>query len=117
MAVLTGLPRRLVEQNLITSQQAQQVLDKSRHDTTSFVTAAAAAGQVKAPPVALQASEEFGVPLLDLTAFGFEVMPKELINRELIEKHRVLPLFQRVIRLYIAQSDPSAMLAIDEIKF
>ncbi len=117
MAVLTGLPRRLVEQNLITSQQAQQVLDKSRQDKTSFVTAAVASGQVKARPVALLASEEFGVPLLDLTAFDFEVMPKELVSRELIEKHRVLPLFQRGNRLYIAQSDPSAMLAIDEIKF
>ena len=117
MAVLTGLPRRLVEQNLITSQQAQQVLDKSRQDKTSFVTAAVASGQVKARPVALLASEEFGVPLLDLAAFDFEVMPKELVSRELIEKHRVLPLFQRGNRLYIAQSDPSAMLAIDEIKF
>ena len=117
MAVLTGLPRRLVEQNLITSQQAQQVLDKSRQDKTSFVTAAVASGQVKARPVALLASEEFGVPLLDLAAFDFEVMPKELVSRELIEKHSVLPLFQRGNRLYIAQSDPSAMLAIDEIKF
>lgn len=117
MAVLTGLPRRLVEQNLLTSQQAQQILDKSRQDKTGFVAAAVASGHIKARPIALLASEEFGLPVLDMTAFDFELMPKELVNRDLIEKHRVLPLFQRGNRLYVAQSDPSAMLAIDEIKF
>ncbi len=117
MAVLTGLPRRLVEQNLLTSQQAQQILDKSRQDKSSFVAAAVASGHIKARPTALLASEEFGLPVLDLASFDFELMPKEVVSRELIEKHRVLPLFQRGNRLYVAQSDPSAMLAIDEIKF
>ena len=117
MAVLTGLPRRLVEQNLLTSQQAQQILDKSRQDKQGFVASAVSSGYIKARTVALLASEEFGLPFLDLAAFDFELMPKELVSRDLIEKHRVLPLFQRGNRLYVAQSDPSAMLAIDEIKF
>ncbi|MCA6065508.1 GspE/PulE/PilB domain-containing protein, partial [Thalassolituus marinus] len=63
---------------------------------------------MKARAVALLASEEFGLPVLDLAAFDFELMPRELVANDLIEKHRVLPLFQRGNRLYIAQSDPSA---------
>lgn len=117
MAVLTGLPRRLVEQNLINSQQAQEILTKSRQDRTSFVTTAVATGQVKARAIALLASDEFGLPVLDLHAFDIELSPLDIVKKDLVEKHRVLPLFQRGNRLYVAQSDPSAMLAIDEIKF
>ncbi|WP_430461704.1 type IV-A pilus assembly ATPase PilB [Thalassolituus sp. LLYu03] len=117
MAVLTGLPRRLVEQNLISVQQAQDILAKARQDKSSFVSAAVSSGQIKARAIALLASEEFGLPLLDLHSFDMELIPADVVKRDLVEKHRVLPLFQRGNRLHIAQSDPSAMLALDEIKF
>ena len=117
MAALTGLPRRIVEQNLITAQQAQEIIEKARADRSSFVSAAVAAGKVKSRDIATLASEEFGLPIIDLAAFDFELMPQEVVSRDLIEKHRVLPLFQRGNRLFVAQSDPSAMMAIDEIKF
>lgn len=117
MAMLTGLPRRIVEQQLLSQEQAEEILAKARKEKHSFVQEAVASGQVKARAVALLASEEFGLPVLDLAAFDFELMPRELVANDLIEKHRVLPLFQRGNRLYIAQSDPSAILAVDEIKF
>ncbi len=117
MAILTGLPKRIVEQNLITAQQAQEVLDKARQDKVSFVSALVTSGHINAKALAVLASEEFGLPLMNLSAFDFELMPADLVNKDLIEKHRVLPLFQRGNRLFVAQSDPSAMMAIDEIKF
>ena len=117
MSAISGLPKRLVEQNLISQEQAAQIVETSRKEKLSFVSAAVKSGFIKARPVAVLASEEFGLPLLDLAAFDFELAPQELVSQHLIEKHRVLPLFSRGTRLYIAQSDPSAMLAIDEIKF
>ena len=117
MPSLTGIPRRLVEQQLLDNDQAEQILDTSRKEHISFVAAAVRSGLIKAKPIAAMASEEFGLPLLDLSSFDFEVAPQELVSQELIEKHRVLPLFSRGTRLFIAQSDPSAILAIDEIKF
>ena len=117
MAALSGLPRRLVEQNIISPQQAQEIFAKAKEDKTHFVAAAVALGKVKPRVLALMASEEFGIPFLDLTAFDIELMPEDAVNKDLIEKHRVLPLFKRGNRLYIAQSDPSAVTAIDEIKF
>lgn len=117
MVALSGLPRRLVEQNIISAEQAQEIFKKAKEDKTHFVGAAVAMGKVKPRVLALMASEEFGIPFLDLTAFENELMPQDIVNKELIEKHRVLPLFKRGNRLYIAQSDPSAVTAIDEIKF
>jgi len=117
MSVLTGLPRRLVEQGLITSADAESILKKSRTDHVSFVSIAVSSKSIKARDVANLASEEFGLPLLDLSSFDLELLPKELVSPSLIEKHRILPLFARGNRLFIAQSDPSQMMAIDEIKF
>ncbi|MDF1639573.1 type IV-A pilus assembly ATPase PilB, partial [Thalassolituus oleivorans] len=117
MALLTGLPRRLVEQQLLNQAQAEEILASCKKEKQSFVTLAVAKKLVKAKELAVLASEEFGLPLLDLAAFDGELMPKELVSSELIDKHRVLPLFVRGNRLFVAQSDPSQMVAIDEIKF
>lgn len=117
MATLSGLPKRLIEQNFISQSQASEILESATRDKISFVNAAVKSGYVKSIPIATLASEEFGLPLLDLNSFDFDLTPQELVSKELIEKHRVLPLFTRGTRLFIAQSDPSAILAIDEIKF
>lgn len=117
MAVLTGLPRRLVEQNLLEEKIAHDLIAKAKQDKISFVAAAVQSGKVKSRAVAMLAAEEFGLPVLDLSAFDAELIPQDAISRELIEKHRIMPLFLRGNRLFIAQSDPSAILAVDEVKF
>lgn len=117
MAVLTGIPRRLVEQNLLSSEQAQELLEKAKEQKTSFITAASQSNLVNGGVLAVMAGEEFGVPVMDLDAFDPELIPQDLVSTELIEKHRVLPLFKRGNRLFIAQVDPSQIQPIDEIKF
>jgi type IV pilus assembly protein PilB len=117
MAALTGLPRRLVEQGLIQQVQAEEILNKAKSERRSFVTLAVSENTASARDIAKLASEEFGLPLLDLSSFDLELIPKELVSPSLVEKHRILPLFARGNRLFIAQSDPSIMVAIDEIKF
>ena len=54
---------------------------------------------------------------MDLAAFDTELLAKDIVSSDLVEKHRVLPLLKRGNRLFIAQSDPSNITAIDEIKF
>jgi len=41
----------------------------------------------------------------------------ELISPELLEKHKLLPIFKRGNKLYIAQADPSDISALDDVKF
>jgi len=117
MSRLTGLPRRLVENGFITPEKADDIFKKVSEEKRSFTAIAVSTGAVSARAVGTLASEEFGLPLLDLSAFEYELMPHGLVSQSLIEKHRVLPLFSRGNRLFIAQSDPSHILGIDEIKF
>src|SRR5690554_5607467 len=91
MAALSGLPRRLVEQNIISAEQAQEIFKKAKEDKTHFVGAAVSMGKVKARTLALMASEEFGIPVLDLAAFDLDLLLHDVVSNELIKKHRVLP--------------------------
>lgn len=113
---LNGLPRTLVQANIIDLQQAEEYLTIVDQEKTSFIAVAVSKG-VQAIDVALLVSQEFGLPLMDLSVFDSSLFPEDLVSAALIEKHRVLPLFKRGNRLFVAQSDPSNIVAIDEIKF
>lgn len=114
---LNGLARSLAQAGLIEADKAQQALEIAQSEKSSFITVAIQKGYANAQQVAILASTEFGLPLLDLAAFDTELLVKDIVSNDLIEKHRVLPLFKRGNRLFLAQSDPSNITAIDEIKF
>ena len=67
--------------------------------------------------IAVAASHEFGVPLLDLDAVDIDIDVVRSVDQKLINKHRVLPLVQRGQRLFLGISDPTNLAAIDDIKF
>ena len=117
MTNLTGLPRRVVEQGIIERTVAESIFDNAKKEKRSFITMAVQQDASLASPISKLASTEFGLPLLDLSGFDFETSPPDLVNLRLIEKHRIVPLFARGNRLFIAQSDPSLIDAVDEIKF
>jgi type IV pilus assembly protein PilB len=114
---LNGLARSLHQAGLIEADKAQQALEIAKNEKSSFITVAIQKGYADAQQVAILASTEFGLPLLDLAAFDKELLVKDIVSNDLIEKHKVLPLFKRGNRLFLAQSDPSNITAIDEIKF
>lgn len=114
---LNGLARSLNLAGLIDEENARKALDIAKAEKSTFVAVAVKNGYVDPLQVAILASTEFGLPLLDLAAFDTELLVKDIVSNDLIEKHRVLPIFKRGNRLFIAQSDPSNITAIDEIKF
>jgi len=114
---LNGMARSLVQAGLMDQAQAAQIQQDAQKDKIPFLTLAVQKGQVKAKEAAILASDEFGLPLLDLSAFDPELLARDIVSNDLVEKHRVLPLFKRGNRLFIGQSDPSNITAIDEIKF
>lgn len=61
--------------------------------------------------------QDFGLPFFDLEAVALEKIPRHLINEALINKHGILPFAQRGKILYLALTNPTNTLAIDEIKF
>ena len=57
------------------------------------------------------------MPLFDLDAVNIDLDIIRLVSDKLLAKHRVLPMFRRGKRLFLAVADPTNLHAIDEIKF
>lgn len=117
MQSLSGLPKRAVSENLLSLEQAQELTELARSKQTSFVFQAVNTAGIDPVKLALCASEEFSLPLLDLSRFNTEWIPENVISEKLIQTHHVIPLTKRGKRLFIAQSDPSNHKAVDDIKF
>jgi len=117
MKTLSGLPKRFVEQSLLSEQQALDILGQKNPEHKSFIQLVTSSGLCKTRDIALLVANEFGLPFIDLTAFDTEHLASNLVSAELIEKLQVLPLFKRGNKLYLAQANPSDIKAIDEIKF
>jgi len=86
-------------------------------DGSSIVTQLVKRGAANARDIAIAASSEFGVPLFDLEAINLDPEIIRLVNEKLLAKHRVLPVFRRGKRIFLAVADPTNLHAIDEIKF
>jgi type IV pilus assembly protein PilB len=114
---LSGLAKRLVTLDLLSQSQAESCLLAAQRDKVPFVTYLVKNKVAEGGAIALAASHEFGAPLLDLDAFDLSHSPRDLIDIKLLRRHRVLPLFRRANRIYLAASDPTNIIAIDEIKF
>jgi type IV pilus assembly protein PilB len=114
---LSGLARRLVQDGLLEASAARDAAEEARKERVPFVAHLVKSGAVSSRDIASSASEEFGVPLFDITAFDTEAIPPELVSDRLIRAHNALPLVRRGVRLFVAVSDPTNLQGLDEIKF
>ena len=114
---LSGLARRLVEDNLIEEEAARKATEEARKNRVPFVTHLVRARLVGAREIAISASAEFGTPLLDIATLNPDVIPRNLVDEKLIRANRAIPIFHRGNRLFVAVSDPTNRTGLDEIKF
>jgi len=114
---LSGLAHRLVRDNLLSDEQAQQAFDTALKKRTPFVTYLVENKILDSLDIAQAASQEFGVPLFDLDVLDMSVLPTKLVDEKLIRSHHALPLFKRGKRLFLGVSDPTNLHGLDEIKF
>jgi type IV pilus assembly protein PilB len=114
---LQGLPLRLIQDGLLDEKSMLQAMEAAKGTNTNLVSHLVAAGLADAREIAIAASQEFGVPLLDLDAIQPDLEVIKLVSDKLLSKHRLLPLVRRGKRLFVAVSDPTNLHALDEIKF
>ncbi len=114
---LTGLPRRLVQDGIVSESDLLAALEAAEGRSSGLVPYLVANQHGDPLRIAVAAAHEFGVPLLDLDAVDSDLEVVKLVDDKLLSKHRVLPILLRGKRLYVAVSDPTNLHALDEIKF
>ena len=116
-APLTGLPRRLVQDGIIDEEAVLVALKEARSKQVGLVAHLVATEQADARKIAIAASHEFGVPLMDIEVLQLDLDAIRQVDQKLITKHRVLPLILRGKRLFLGVSDPTNLASVDDIKF
>ncbi len=114
---IAGLPRRLVQDGIISEEQLEEATEAAKKDNLPLVAYLVQAELADPKAVAVAASHEFGVPLLDLDAVEIDLDVVRAVDQKLINRHRVLPLVKRGQRLFLGIADPTNLQAIDDIKF
>ncbi len=114
---LTGLARAMVNQNWLSERDAEAVWKLATDTGVSFVSELVKSRRFKADQVAEFAASSFGFPYLDLDAMDLESLPKGVLDPKLVQKRRVIALFQRGNKLFVATSDPTNLQVLDDVKF
>jgi type IV pilus assembly protein PilB len=114
---LTGLPRRLVQDGVVSEADLLTALTAIEGKSGKLVPHLVANRLGDPRQIAIAAAHEFGVPLLDLDSVDVDLDVVKLVDEKLLTKHRILPILQRGKRLFIAVCDPTNLQALDEIKF
>jgi len=117
LAGLTGIARRLVVEGALSEEDARRAADAATRQKIPLVSYLVQNGVANSSQVAVAASMEFGIPLLDVRALDLRSVPIKLVEEKLIQQHKALPLFKRGNRLFVGISDPTNLRALDEIKF
>src|SRR6195952_2551837 len=115
--VLTGLAKQLVVAELLNEKTAQQAYQQARRDKLSLVSYLVQNKLVNSLVLAEMASEQFGLPFLDLSTLEKESQPKGLVSEKLVRQHSAMPLWRRGNKLFVGVSDPTNHQAITDIQF
>ena len=114
---LAGLPRRLVQDGIVSEDQLQEAVEGAKKERLPLISFLVNEEIANARAIAVAASHEFGVPLLDLDSLEVDLEVVRAVDQNLITKHRVLPLVKRGQRIFLGIADPTNLQAIDDIKF
>ena len=114
---LSGLARKLVLDGLLEQETAEKAHQDALKKRVPLVSYLVENDIVPGDKIALAASQEFGISLLDIKSIEIDPDITKLVKEDLVQKHHALPIFKRGKRLYLAVSDPTNLLALDEIKF
>ncbi|MEW8251164.1 MAG: ATPase, T2SS/T4P/T4SS family, partial [Candidatus Thiodiazotropha sp.] len=114
---LSGLARCLIQDRLISEEQAESAFSEALKKKMPFVTYLVENAILASIDIAISASRGFGVPIFDLDVIDPGVIPTDAVGEKLVRAHHALPIFRRGNRLFLAVSDPTNHQGLDEIRF
>jgi len=93
---LSGLPRQLVNQGLISEDVAQEAVQNSS-DKLSLISALVENSDLTTGTIAQAIAADFGLPCYDLSGLEATSIPEDLISEELISQHNAVPIASLIL--------------------
>jgi type IV pilus assembly protein PilB len=107
----------LVSKGLITTRQLDDALQEQKISGNKLGTSLVKLGFMSEKQLVSFLSKHYGVPAIDLSEVEVDPEAIKLIPADVVYKYQVLPIKRVGGTLRVAMSDPSNILAIDDIKF
>jgi len=114
---ISGLARALAQSGLMSEYEAEALQTQAQSAGVSFVEQVLLGKRMTAQQLAVFASRAFGMPLLDLATFDMDQIQKDHVDLKIAQGRRVLPLYRRSNKLFVAISDPANLQGLDEVRF
>jgi len=109
------LGESLVEKGLITAEQLRQAELEARADAKPLRKILTKKGLISEEDLTAFLSQEFDLPLVDLTNYLIDPEITDLIPEALARKHLLIPILRIGNDLTVAMVDPSDVFALDEL--
>ncbi|KPK86537.1 MAG: type II secretion system protein GspE [Deltaproteobacteria bacterium SM23_61] len=107
----------LVSNGLISPQQLEKALQDQKLSGTKLGSALVKLGYISEKNLVSFLSRHYGVPAIDLNEIQIDADAMKMIPADVIFKYQAIPIKRVGSTLRVAMSDPSNILAIDDIKF
>ena len=114
---LSGLARLLVQENLLSEADANNIQSQANIAKTPFISNVIASKKVSAEKIAEMTSKSFGFPYFNLDVFNSDYLPAKSIDLKLMQSNRVIALKSQNNVLFVAISDPTNLHALDSVQF
>ncbi len=114
---ISGLARALAQHGVMSEHEAEVLQSQAHSAGVTFAEQVLTGKRMTSQQLAVFGSRAFGIPLLDLGAFDLEQIDKAYFDVKIAQTRRVLPLYKRGNRLFVALSDPANLQALEEVRF
>ena len=104
---ITGFAFYLSENNILRREAALDAVKQAALSKVSYIEYLINQKLIDASIISKAISDYYGLPLCDITALNFDLIPNEFLNIQLVRKRLALPVFSRSGFLYIAVTDPT----------
>jgi type IV pilus assembly protein PilB len=107
----------LLEEKRITPEQLQEALTYQRIHGGKLGASLGKLGCVSDDEITAVLSKQYGVPSIALPEFEIEAAAIKLVPAETARKYQIIPLSRAGATLTIAMTDPTNVIAMDDVKF
>jgi type IV pilus assembly protein PilB len=107
----------LARDGLLSVEQAQQVVAEQKRSGERLVSVLTRLGFLGEDELLDFLSRKYGIPVINLERIEVPDEVTRLVRREIVQKYQVFPIRQVGNTMTLALSDPTIVLAIDDVQF
>ena len=107
----------LVKENLLTHEQAAKATAEQRRGNERLGTVLKRLGYLSDEDLLDFLSRKYGIPVINLQRVEVTEEITRLIKKDIVQKYQVFPVRKVGNTLTLALSDPTVVLAIDDVQF